>query len=253
MNYPRIYNEFIADRRQKERLPGKKERHHVKPRCQGGSDDPSNLVHLALQDHLFAHLLLAKIHGGLLAGAFIRMLGHKKYEGRRSRMRFEALRSEAARSISEQNRKWRPNEEQRARHAASYTEERREEIGSFHSKRIADLKDQDVYVGPATGIKHSEETKKKIGEKSSINATEQWKDPEKVTAVRESNKKTWSDPDKLVEHSSLMKERLNTPAALANLSAGSEKSWADPIKRANRLAGIQAYHARRKAEKGHHP
>lgn len=67
MDYKRIYAEFIKDRREKEStLTGYVERHHIVPRCLGGDDDPDNLVNLAPEDHYFAHLLLAKIHGGSL-------------------------------------------------------------------------------------------------------------------------------------------------------------------------------------------
>jgi hypothetical protein len=35
--------------------------HHVIPRCMDGMDDPTNLVELMPEEHLIAHLLLAKI------------------------------------------------------------------------------------------------------------------------------------------------------------------------------------------------
>ena len=65
MNYERIYKEFIADRRSKEAgLTGYTEKHHILPRSLKGSDEPENLIRLTAGDHYFAHLLLAKIHGG---------------------------------------------------------------------------------------------------------------------------------------------------------------------------------------------
>ena len=68
MNYERIYSEFIADRRAKEAdliASGEyKERHHIVPRSMGGSDDAENLIALTAGDHYFAHLCLAKWHGG---------------------------------------------------------------------------------------------------------------------------------------------------------------------------------------------
>ena len=65
MNYERIYKEFIADRRSKEAgLTGYTEKHHILPRSLKGSDEPENLIRLTPGDHYFAHLLLAKIHGG---------------------------------------------------------------------------------------------------------------------------------------------------------------------------------------------
>lgn len=65
MDYHRIYREFIKDRREKERgLSGYLERHHILPRSLGGLDGQDNIIALTPEDHFFAHLLLAKIHGG---------------------------------------------------------------------------------------------------------------------------------------------------------------------------------------------
>lgn len=65
MDYRRIYDAFIADRRNS-KLEGYTETHHVVPRCVGGADDVENLIALTPEDHYFAHLLLARIHGGKL-------------------------------------------------------------------------------------------------------------------------------------------------------------------------------------------
>ena len=65
MDYRRIYSEFIVDRRTKEpAVEGYTERHHIVPKSLGGTDEPANLIRLTAEDHFFAHLLLAKIHGG---------------------------------------------------------------------------------------------------------------------------------------------------------------------------------------------
>lgn len=65
MDYARIYAEFIADRLAKQpEKPAYFERHHVMPKSLGGGDEPENIIRLTPEDHLFAHLLLAKIHGG---------------------------------------------------------------------------------------------------------------------------------------------------------------------------------------------
>ena len=65
MDYRRIYAAFINDRAARQPGPGEySERHHIVPRHLGGGDEPSNLVRLTPEDHYFAHLLLAKIHGG---------------------------------------------------------------------------------------------------------------------------------------------------------------------------------------------
>jgi hypothetical protein len=65
MDYGRIYREFIRDRRLREpKLSGYSEKHHIVPRCMGGTDSARNLIRLTPEDHFFAHLLLAKAHGG---------------------------------------------------------------------------------------------------------------------------------------------------------------------------------------------
>lgn len=70
MNYARIYSEFIADRLTKQPVkPAYFERHHILPRCLGGGNEKSNIIRLTPEDHLFAHIVLAKIHGGRLWAA----------------------------------------------------------------------------------------------------------------------------------------------------------------------------------------
>lgn len=99
MDYQRIYDLFIVDRRSLDLGAGYRERHHVLPVSIGGSDEASNLVDLSPEDHFFAHLLLAKIHGGRLWVPVVMWLGgnRRNWSGRRSRLRYGwAARSAAA-------------------------------------------------------------------------------------------------------------------------------------------------------------
>jgi hypothetical protein len=65
MDYALHYDRLIA--RAKNRvLSSYVERHHVLPRCLGGSDDPSNIVRLTGEEHFVAHQLLVKMHPGHL-------------------------------------------------------------------------------------------------------------------------------------------------------------------------------------------
>lgn len=81
MNYERIYSEFIADRLTKQpSKPTYFEKHHIKPRSLGGGNEPENIVKLTMEDHIRAHILLAKIYGGNLWGALFFMT--KKTVGR---------------------------------------------------------------------------------------------------------------------------------------------------------------------------
>lgn len=85
MDYSRIYDEFIIDRQNN--LPDEEEYyevHHIVPRCMGGSDEAENLVKLRPEDHFFAHLLLAKVHGGKMISALHLMtVSSRNHWGRR--------------------------------------------------------------------------------------------------------------------------------------------------------------------------
>jgi len=61
MNYKRIHDAII-DRAKNRILTGYKERHHITPRCMGGSNDLENLVDLTAREHFIIHLLLAEIY-----------------------------------------------------------------------------------------------------------------------------------------------------------------------------------------------
>lgn len=73
MNYQRAYDALIA-KAILAPVVGRVEKHHILPKCIGGTDDASNLVALSPRQHFVAHLLLAKIHPknvGLLYAAFM--------------------------------------------------------------------------------------------------------------------------------------------------------------------------------------
>jgi hypothetical protein len=94
MNYLRIYNEFVADRRHKE-IEKPYDRHHIVPKCLGGTRTAENVIKLCFSDHLFAHLLLARIYGGKLAQAFRIMLNRAEashFRGKFTRQRYSWIR-----------------------------------------------------------------------------------------------------------------------------------------------------------------
>jgi hypothetical protein len=65
MNYKKIYEDFIESRKLRPMFESEYyERHHIIPSSFGGSDEDENLIYLTYEEHYFAHLLLAKIHGG---------------------------------------------------------------------------------------------------------------------------------------------------------------------------------------------
>lgn len=94
MDYKRIYNEFIADRRSKEAAliaSGEYvERHHILPRSLGGGDEAENIIALTAGDHYFAHLCLAKIYGESQWFSVVTMLDFPGATKQRSLDKFSA-------------------------------------------------------------------------------------------------------------------------------------------------------------------
>lgn len=63
MNYQRIYNQLIANRKNNP-LPKTTytEKHHIVPKSHGGSNSKDNLVSLSAREHFIAHWLLWRIY-----------------------------------------------------------------------------------------------------------------------------------------------------------------------------------------------
>jgi hypothetical protein len=61
MDYATIYL-ALMERAARRKLEGYKEKHHIVPRCMGGTNDVNNIVELTAREHYLAHLLLVKIH-----------------------------------------------------------------------------------------------------------------------------------------------------------------------------------------------
>ena len=61
MNYNYHYQKLINKAKNRV-LNGYKERHHIVPRCMGGTDNKENIVELTAREHFLAHLLLIKIY-----------------------------------------------------------------------------------------------------------------------------------------------------------------------------------------------
>lgn len=106
MDYKRIYDAFIKDRREKEpTLTGYTERHHILPKALGGTDARKNLIRLTPEDHFFAHLLLAKNHGGRMWAPIAFMIeGQRKdYKPILSRKNYAWVKQAMSRNLSGQN------------------------------------------------------------------------------------------------------------------------------------------------------
>ena len=105
MNYDKIYDQLIL--RSKNRiLATYTEKHHIEPRCVGGSDDITNIAILTASEHYLAHLLLVKMdrykrhvnHSKLIFAA--RMMTRSSNHCR-SNKEYAWLKAKASRAMSE--------------------------------------------------------------------------------------------------------------------------------------------------------
>lgn len=81
MNYEKHYKLLIEKAKNREILSQTyTEKHHIVPKCMGGSNEKENLAVLLPHEHLFAHLLLWKIYPNVrgLLYAVLRMSKNKK-------------------------------------------------------------------------------------------------------------------------------------------------------------------------------
>ena len=108
MDYQRIYDQII-DRAQKEsREKGKEiyyEKHHILPKCLGGSDEKENLVLLTGREHFLCHWILTRIHPGnnKVIYAFWGMC-NKRSKGQEKRYIPSSRTYEEARRLSSQSK-----------------------------------------------------------------------------------------------------------------------------------------------------
>jgi hypothetical protein len=105
MNYQKIYTNLI-DRAISRISEGYVEKHHIIPRCLGGSDSTENIVSLYPEEHYLAHLLLCKLNKGnskLLYAAMNMTSGAMINNGKRNNKAYGWLRRQYAESMSGDN------------------------------------------------------------------------------------------------------------------------------------------------------
>lgn len=126
------YEEYIG-RIKDFRREGYVERHHIKPKCCGGLNDPENLISLYPEEHFYAHMLLYKEnpnnHG--LAEAFLLMAQADGHDGQRGQIKilaeeFGELKRAAAKKHGERMKGHEVSAEQRAKISAANSKPRPE-------------------------------------------------------------------------------------------------------------------------------
>lgn len=202
MNYQRTY-ELLIQRGRTVRNDLFTERHHVVPKCFGGSDDVDNIVRLTPDEHRLAHLLLHKMypeHRGLMTAALLMSQGRRIFSSARR------LQSALMRSNSNPNK----------------LNPRRGERHHFFGK---------------TGcFSHSEDgrrllSEQKQGDKNPFHGAWGWRHP----TCTEESKKVWARADEVLRihlenpkmgYSRVSKTMgLSTPFAAAGVLAKIKEGW----------------------------
>jgi len=146
MNYQKIYNSII-ERSQNRILQEYTEKHHILPRCMGGTDDSNNIAILTPEEHYVAHQLLIKIYPNehkLVYALRMMCMGSNKIK--RNNKEYSWTRKLWAKTSSES---------QKGIPRKPHTEEAKKKISEAGIGRPSGMKDK----------QHTEETKNKISEK----------------------------------------------------------------------------------------
>lgn len=116
MNYKKIYDNLISKGRNRV-LNCHVERHHIIPKCMGGTDDKENLVELTPEEHYVAHQLLVKIYpeNKTLIHAAVMMIpnrpSNKLYGWLRRKQSERMKESQAGSGNSQYGKRWIHNKE----------------------------------------------------------------------------------------------------------------------------------------------
>jgi hypothetical protein len=172
MNYSIIYQNLIKRGQQRKSSDVEGERHHIVPRCMGGSDAKVNLVKLPYREHLFAHRLLCRIypmHHGL-AQAVARIQRKYKVTGKEQYKLYEADRRRVAVMLSLVHKGKTLSDEHKARISQFHKGRKQPSRAAEHSQKLGEAHRgipcpqhvKDAVARAATGRIKSEEERAKI-------------------------------------------------------------------------------------------
>ena len=147
MNYKRIYNQIIERAKQRRKLDCYVERHHIIPKCLGGTNDKNNIVELTAREHYICHKILFKLnpeHCGLFFGWHRMAFSENQYQERKiyiTSKEYEILRTKSSFFQKEKAKKY-------------WTVEKRKERSERNKGK----------GNPRYGVKSTNETRKKISQ-----------------------------------------------------------------------------------------
>lgn len=138
--YARWYYSIIDRARTYQSFHGYTERHHIKPKSLGGSNEKENIVRLSAREHYICHWLLTKFISGSyrfkMVCAFHRMQNMKNAKYRNSRA-FQANKEQLSKLMSDFQKSRVKSKEHQERISKSLTGKKRDAVAR---KNIADGK-----------------------------------------------------------------------------------------------------------------
>lgn len=164
MNYEKHYNTLI-ERSKGRILEGYTERHHIIPKCMGGSNDDSNIAVLTPEEHFVAHQLLVKMFPKNFKLAFaLSMMCVASSRHQRNNKRYGWIRKSKANAHSKAPRKARKKETKPRNRDYTMTEDHRSKIkASSKGKKLSEehkAKIKESQKGKTLSAEHRAKIKK---------------------------------------------------------------------------------------------
>ena len=227
MNYQLIHNQIIE--RAQHRVPaGYTERHHIIPKCMGGTNDCHNLVRLTAREHFIVHKLLVEIYPneGCLKTA-VWMMATCRNEKRNyciGAREYNRLRENFSIVQSATKKKYYKDPINRANQSAIVKKSYEDPV--YRAKIAA--AGQERFKNPAERIKMS------VAQKKS------WADSDKRANASASAKKRFKYTTDGAKHAAAMKKHFEDPDYRTKHIAAMKKAWKDnPVSRANASANAK--------------
>ena len=201
MNYQLIHNNIIEKARNRP-IKGYVEKHHIIPKCMGGTNDKNNLVHLTAKEHFIIHKLLVEIYPNeskLHLAVFIFVNGFRstfnKRDYRIGSREYQRIRMEASNSISEINKKRYEDPNERAK------------TGVLAKKMWEDPEFRERHSGTMKSL---------------------WEDPEFKAKMFEAQKKRYEDPNEIAKSVAGMHKWNKDPINRKIQGDRARAQWKDP-------------------------
>lgn len=216
MDYTRHYERLMDRARARSRPSGYVERHHVVPRCLGGSNDASNKVILTAAEHYVAHLLLVRMYPGnsnlTWAAIAMAVATSAKNQGRSGNKLYDWLRREHAEARRGKKRGRIHSDASRAKMSA---DRRGKKLGPWSAENSA--KHSARQLGKKRGPQKTEQVAARIAVHLGAKRSDETR--AKMSAARKGKTFGPHSPERREKIAAAQRGRVFTEEHLANIAA----------------------------------